>query len=375
MRAELYNRPAKVENLRFEKGRRILVVSDIHGNDEYFCGVLEAAGFSERDELIINGDFSEKGPNSLKVLHRIMKLSERGNVHTILGNCDDWYPIFRMSEEAHRQILDYIQYRKSGLLWEMLRESGFDPLKLGDLSSVCPLLYERFQREWDFIAALPEAIESENFIFAHAGADPAKPLREHCVNELVKYDRFLDLGRVFSKWLIVGHYPVMLYRKDIVCANPIIDRKHHIVSIDGACVLKDDGQLNCLILPDNDSEDFSFVAYDGFPEVIALDEQSAGERSTYVAWDDSTVQVLLRGEEFSRCRHLSTGYELDILTKYLFSDDEITRCNDCTDYILPVRRGDRLKLVETTSRGYFVKKNGVSGWYYGRVEIHKPAEF
>ena len=368
MRAELYNRPAKVENLRFEKGRRILVVSDIHGNYEYFRGVLDAAGFSERDELIINGDFSEKGKDSLKVLRTILELSERGNVHTILGNCDDWFPVFRMGEEAHRQTLGYIRYRKSGLLWDMLRECSFDPLTLDSLTAVCPLLYERFQKEWDFIAALPEAIESEHFIFAHAGADPTKPLSEHRVNELVKYDRFLDLGRSFEKWLIVGHYPVMLYRKDLVCANPIIDREHKTISIDGACVLKDDGQLNCLIIPDADSEDFSFVAYDGFPELVALDDQAAGEHSYYVAWDDSTVQVLSRGEEFSHCRHLSTGYELDILTKYLFSDAEITKCNDCTDYILPVRRGDRLKLVETTSRGYFVKKNGVSGWYFGRVK-------
>ena len=368
MRSELYDRPAKIQTLRFEKGRRILVVSDIHGNYEYFRGVLDAAKFSERDELVIDGDFSEKGRDSLRVLRYIMELSERGSVHTILGNCDDWFPIFRMREEEQKRVLGYIRHRQRGLLWDMLRECGTDPLTLESLSPVCAILYERFQREWDFLAALPEAIESENFIFAHAGADPSKPLAEHRVNELVKYDRFLDLGRSFSKWLIVGHYPVMLYRKDLVCANPIIDREHRVVSIDGACVLKDDGQLNCLVIPDTDSEDFSFVAYDSFPEVIALDDQAAGERSYYVAWDDSTVRVLERGAEFSRCRHLSTGYELDILTKYLFSDTEITGCNDCTDCILPVRRGDRLKLVETTSRGYFVKHNGVSGWYYGRVE-------
>ena len=368
MRYDIYDRPAKVEELSFAKGRRILVVSDIHGNYEFFRGVLAAAGFSERDELIINGDFSEKGRDSLKVLHCIMELSKHGNVHTLLGNCDDWAPIFDLPEAEREQILGYIRRKKSGLLWEMLCGCGIDPLTIGRLSDHLPLLYERFRKEWDFVAALPQALESERFIFAHAGADPAKPLAEHSVSELVKYDRFLDLGRRFEKWLIVGHYPVMLYRKDLVCANPIIDREHRTVCIDGACVLKDDGQLNCLIIPDKDSEDFSFTAYDGFPEVIALDDQAAGERSYYVAWDDSTVRVLSRGEEFSRCRHLSTGYELDILTKYLFTDNEITECNDCTDYILPVRRGDRLKLVETTSRGYFVKKDGVSGWYYGQIE-------
>jgi len=74
-----------------------------------------------------------------------------------------------------------------------------------------------------------------------------------------------------------------------------------------------------------------------------------------------------RGEEFSRCRHRRTGYEMDILTKYLFTDGDITDCNDCTDYVLPLRKGDVVRVVETCSRGYFVKHKGVSGWYFGRL--------
>ena len=107
------------------------------------------------------------------------------------------------------------------------------------------------------------------------------------------------------------------------------------------------------------------MAYDPFPERRALDDQEESKRSCYIRWGDSTVQVLRRGEEFSRCRHLRTGYELDILTKYLFTDNEVTDCNDCTDYVLPVKAGDTLRIVEETSRGVFAKRNGVSGWYYG----------
>ena len=56
------------------------------------------------------------------------------------------------------------------------------------------------------------------------------------------------------------------------------------------------------------------------------------------------------------------------MTKYLFTGEEITDCNDCTDYVLPLRAGDEVRVVETTSRGYFVKHNGVSGWYFGKLE-------
>ena len=53
--------PARIRRLTVPRGRRILVISDIHGNIPYFEGALKLAGFSDRDELIINGDFLEKG--------------------------------------------------------------------------------------------------------------------------------------------------------------------------------------------------------------------------------------------------------------------------------------------------------------------------
>ena len=84
------------------------------------------------------------------------------------------------------------------------------------------------------------------------------------------------------------------------------------------------------------------------------------------------MQVLDRGEEFSHCRHVRTGYEMDILTKYLFADSEVTGCNDSTDYVLPVHAGDTLRIVEETGRGYLAKRNGVSGWYRGRIRRDPP---
>ena len=352
-----------------EPGRRLLVVSDIHGNVPYFEGVLRRAGFSDRDELIIDGDFLEKGAESLRMLRILMELSRRGNTHVITGNCDDWYDIYRpeWDDRDDEKVLQYILLRKSGLLWDMCNAAGLDPFEMGDFTAAKATLLRAFPAEWDFLKKLPHAIETENFVFVHAGMRPDIPLEKHSVDELVKVEHFLKLDRFFSKWVIVGHWPVMLYGRDRVCANPIVDRRKRIASIDGGCVLKDDGQLNCLIIPERDSEDFGFVSYDPFPVRTVLDAQTGGGRSYYIRWGDSSVQVLERGEEFSRCRHRRTGYEMDILTKYLFTDNVITDCNDCTDYVLPLREGDRVRVVEDCSRGYFVKHKGVSGWYYGRL--------
>lgn len=365
----MFDYRARIQRLHIPAGRRILAVSDIHANLPYFKGLLEKTGFCAGDELIINGDFLEKGRESLETLRFIMELSRSGNVHTLCGNCDDWFDIFGMDAVGDGYVLDYIRQRRNGLLWDMLREMGVDPFEIPSLGDVKPAMRAAFPDEWAFLSSLPHAIETENFIFAHAGVDPAKPLEEHTAEELFRCDAFMRTGRKFDKWVIVGHWPVMLYGENTVSAAPVIDRDARIVSIDGGCVLKDDGQLNALVIPDSSSEDFDYTAYDPFPKAKVLRDQEEGERSYYIRWGDSTVEVLERGEEFSRCRHVRTGYEMDILSKYLFTGETVTGCNDCTDYVLPLRAGDEVSVVETTSRGYFVKHNSVSGWYFGRLEL------
>ena len=364
----VYERKARILRPTIEPGRRVLVVSDIHANLPYFHGVLDKVGFSDEDLLILNGDFLEKGRESLKTLHEVMAMCKKGNVIPLMGNCDDWAAMYREDSRWSRGIPHYMAYRKSGLLWEMTLELGEDPMHITDFEGWKRRLAERFPEEFAFLDALPHGLETDKYIFVHAAMYPDKPLGAHRTGELVRCDAFYESDYVFDKWVVVGHYPVVLYGQNIVCANPIIDRERHIVSIDGGCVLKDDGQLNCLIIPDITGDEITFDAYDPFPVRRVLSNQAASPRSYYIRWGDSRVQVLRRGKEFSRCRHVRTGYEMDILTKYLFEPGEYTDCNDCTDYVLPLKAGDLVSVVEETSRGYFVKHKGVSGWYFGELE-------
>ena len=54
--------------------RRIIAVSDIHANLDYFQHLLEKIEFGKEDALIIAGDFLEKGERSLDTLHLIMDM-------------------------------------------------------------------------------------------------------------------------------------------------------------------------------------------------------------------------------------------------------------------------------------------------------------
>lgn len=351
----------------FDPGdKRMIAVSDIHANLPYFKGLLEKIGFSDSDELIIVGDFLEKGQHSLETLRFIMRLCENGNCHVLCGNCDSWADALD-TERLYwsTRIVEYMTDRRCGLMWDMLHEMGVEVTPELDFAELVPELERRYAAEWKFLRDLPHIIETPRCTFVHGGIKPGIDVHTMHGGECMKFDNFMSYGYSFDKWVVVGHWPVMLYIPDHVCANPIIDREHHIASIDGGCTLKDDGQLDGLIIPPEG--DFSFCAYDPFPVKTVKTPQHGGGRSYYIRWGDNDVQVLRRGEEFSLCRHVRTGYEMEILTKYLYSDEEFCKCNDSTDLVLELKAGDKVGVVEETSRGCLVKHNGTSGWYLGEL--------
>ena len=355
----------RIEYLSLPPGRRIIAISDIHGNLPYLEGLLEKLRLSESDILFILGDFVEKGPQSLDTLRYIIRLSETYTVHTLCGNCDIWAPLFDGDIGGGGEtVLPYMERKPYSLARQMCGELGIAFSPDMEFEPMRARLTEHYAREFEFLRQLPTVIETEDYVFVHGGI----PEEKGDAWRYMKYDRFMERAKAQKKWTVVGHWPVMLYHEDTVEANPVFDYDKKIISIDGGCVLKDDGQLNALIIPEAGSSDFSFIPYDPFPTARVLSAQSASEKSWYIRWGDAWVEVLERGGEFSRCRHKRTGYEMDILTKYLFGDGDECEVNDCTDYVLPLSPGDTVSIVEETSRGYFVKHNGISGWYFGEVE-------
>ena len=366
---------AVIDRRSLPQGRRILVISDVHGALPHLQGLLRQAEFSGEDVLILLGDMLEKGPYSLDTLRYVMHLCETHTVFPVLGNCDCWHRLlFDGGESLTERCRDYILHSMpgfgKGLLRQMCEEMAYPLAEDMDMDALRVSLRENFAREFGFLYSLPHVIETPHYTFVHGGLPEGAP-ESWDAADCMKNDFFMQQGRKFDKWQIVGHTPVVLYCGDFPCADPIAERGSHIVSIDGGCVLKDDGQLNALIIPFDGSEDFSFTAWDPFPVRRAKTRQSASEKSFYVRWGDNRVRVLSRGKEFSHVRHERTGYELDVLTKYLYGEGESVTCNDCTDYVLPVEPGDALRIVEETSRGVFCKRGGVSGWYFGTLEDDK----
>ena len=362
-------RTATVKRLTFPEGRRVLAISDIHGNLPFLKGVLAAAHYGPDDILVLVGDLVEKGPDSLTTLRFIMELAERNTVYGLRGNCDNLVSEFVAARgEEERFYRHYVDvWRDRCLLVQMGHAVGFETRGPEELPALREVVRARFGPELAFLEAMPEILLTPDYLFVHGGVADEAHLEGLDAWKCMKNDDFLSQGHSFRRWCIVGHWPVTLYHPHVPSAAPLLAEGRHIASIDGGCSLKVDGQLNALIFPTEDSDTFTWQAYDGLPVYTALDRQEASPDSINIRWGRSDLELLESGEEFSLCRHLESGRELYILTSYLRRDGERLWCEDSTDYRLPVLPGDPLSLVARTSRGCLMKKNGVTGWYSGRL--------
>lgn len=364
---------AVVERLAPAPGQRLIVISDIHGNLPLLKGALAAAEAGPEDILILLGDLCEKGPESLATLRYVMGLRERLNLHAVQGNCDAWY-LFAdgTGKDPELWLRKYLfspkPGRGPGLLTEMAREQGLPLAPDMDLGLLRQMLREHYAPEMDFLRANPHILDTPDYTFVHGGLPPADvPWEEAPGWDVMKCDDYARRCGVHEKWTVAGHTPVQLYHGGgRICASPYIDAEKRLISIDGGCVLMDDGQLNVLLLRDGEME---CISCDGLPEATALDAQAESRSSRYISWADNAVELVEEQGDFVRIRQRSSGYEMEVPADWLRRGaDGTLKTYDCSDYELPVAPGDRVKLVRRTSRGYWIKKNGVSGWYRGRVE-------
>ena len=372
----------KIQYIHVTPGRRILAVSDIHGHRAYLQKVLEMANFSKEDLLFVVGDLLEKGPDSLGTLRYVMELYKAGNVVPLIGNVDAYrmYFIQKMDADTAEELWQYIKscrtWYGSSFYEELAKECGYELCCGKDVLAAREPIAEHFREELDFLAGLPTVVETERFVFVHGGLKE-KAVEEnakHDVFALTKYDGFADrTPHVFEKCVVTGHWPVALYNGSIQQYNPLYCKEKNILSMDGGCGIKSEGQLNLVVIPHMDCgmEEISHISYDELPMLLAKETQEAGEDSLFIRWTDREIQILEKGKEFSYVHHVRSGRDLYVPTSLLYTD---TECLDYSDYVLPVEIGDRLSLVLKTSRGCIVKKNGVVGWYTGRYEEKEPSE-
>lgn len=367
----------KIQKVEIEKNKRIIAVSDIHGMDHYLEGVLQKVQYTPDDVLVIVGDMIEKGDESLKTVRRILELKEKNpHVYVTLGNVDyDRLELFyRDGEQAGYDFIGTQQWTKRvwkrGFFLDVLEEMQVDLAELSgeNISLIKARIRKEYARELSLFEEAPTILEIGDYVFVHGGipTDRLEDLKAENMFSFLKRENFLKEEVAFKKYVIVGHWPTCLYSDEIDCMNPIFDYEKHIIAIDGGCALKYGAQLNALLIPFADAPiaSVTYEAYDDLPVMIAKKTQKEQPRTVTIRYFDHKVELLEDLGDVAKVRHVSTGKEFFVPKSYLYGrNDKYYNCSDFSDAKLEIDEGDILSVIEETTFGHIVKKQGVIGWY------------
>ena len=334
---------------------RLIAISDIHGNLQSLERVLKEADFNEKNDiLIIVCDILEKGSEILGALRYVMNLVKTTNTHVVLGNCDTvLMDIFK--NEIHDEIKEYIFWMKKNVLLEMCHEIDFEVSKDMDMLDLYKKLNENFKEEIAFINNLPIAMETEEFIFAHAGVEPRENYRNSKYEYVIAHDRFYEEEYKFPKKVIVGHWPVALYFQDRFDLNPIIDNDKNIFCIDGANSVAPYGQLNALILEKDDDLKISYVCVDDLKEVEVVKDQQGTKgikiifpynKFKMISEDDQYVKGRLKA--YSKSGFIPEGLEnlvVSIPKNLIYEKDGKIYSHEFMNEFLDLKKGDKVKVA------------------------------
>jgi len=224
----------------------IYVMSDIHGNMSRFESILKQINLQSEDTLYILGDVVDRFPDGIRILRRIMKMS---NVKMLLGNhewmmfesvveLDEDDAISRMWRDNHRDLWYYNGGACTHRYWKHIRKTIRAEII-------------------DYLHSLPVNIDvecnSKKYKLVHAS--PQEYYDEFRLQS-GKYESRQKFA-VWHRWrpgdgvpkgytLIFGHTPTVFFEET---TPPSIWKTASAIGIDCGCGFED-GRLGCLRLDD-----------------------------------------------------------------------------------------------------------------------------
>jgi serine/threonine protein phosphatase 1 len=252
---------------RVPPGVCVYAVGDIHGRADLLEQMhrliaqdvaLLTPGTSK--VVIYLGDYVDRGLDSRQVIDLLIRdpLADFATVH-LIGNHDAW-------------LLSFLVDATIGPIW--LRYGGDATMVSYGVQLGTPQddvryyellqndLRERIPRKHvEFLQNLELSFESGDYLFVHAGVDPARPLDQQATHDLLWIrDPFLSCRRDLGRVVVHGH---------TVEAEPIV-RPNRIGIDTGACWT---GCLTCLVLEEGE---FRFLTTGG--KAYASGARSRGTR-------------------------------------------------------------------------------------------------
>ncbi|PEX86407.1 metallophosphoesterase [Bacillus cereus] len=355
----------KIKKLSIPNGVRVIVISDIHGELHLLKELLQKVNYEDEDYLIINGDLCEKGRDSTGVVNYVMNLvKSNSNVHVVEGNCEVLVDALLNENPG---LINYLCSRKHSIFNEWLERLHFSIHEDTSIREVKEVLMSQFSNEINWLTELPTAIETDDYIFVHAGLEDRADWKETERKNAIAMPEFYNKSHKADKYVVVGHWPVVNYSDEAPSNNPVIDKEKKIIAIDGGNAIKEAGQLNALIIQRTTTGDtFSYTYVDYFQEYeVMADFNGDSEMQGGVTYPYYYIEPIEKMQDYTICKQKETNKLLTVKNEYIkqLESGEYTVKTDISCAQISVRKGDIVSLIDGSCSGDdLIKKDGVEGW-------------
>lgn len=189
-------------------GTRWYLVGDVHGRADLLVALAAAveaddASHGEAETtIVLLGDLVDRGPESAGVVAFARDWQRRRKVRVLAGNHEEMFVDSFTDTETLRHFLRH--GGKETVLSYGLDRDRYNALDLLELQVAMAELVPEADRA--FLAASEDYIEAGDYLFVHAGIDPAVPLAEQKRSDMRWIrNRFLNHGDAFSHVVVHGH--------------------------------------------------------------------------------------------------------------------------------------------------------------------------
>ena len=200
-------------------GARIYAIGDLHGHFRELRGLygklLSDGLHPARDRVIFLGDFVDSGPDAPLVVQQMIAWQQRyPHWRFLMGNHEALF-LDAIAGWPHgdRDALDHWWANGGSATWRAYVGPDVEFATLDDPFADVPVEH----RAW--LAGLPRVMETDRYLFVHAGLRPGVPVVENDPEDLIWIrDTFIRSQDDWGKTVIYGHTGV---KEPLVLPNKI----------------------------------------------------------------------------------------------------------------------------------------------------------
>lgn len=183
---------------------KIFVLTDIHGHYDQLMALYRKLPIEpDKDQLIILGDYVDRGPKSKQVVEQIIKWKKQyPHWVFLMGNHEDM--MLDALVYGERIYHDYYLWFNQGGRQTI---SSYFPPEIDDYSKAISNPKDYIPKEHlEFLAALPRYYQADKYFFVHGGVMPYKKPEETDPQDMLWLrDNFIYSNYDWGKKIIYGH--------------------------------------------------------------------------------------------------------------------------------------------------------------------------